>query len=269
MKASHGYFLDDINSFDYAYFNISPREARSMDPQQKLLLHNMKKALEDAGYVRDSTPSFQRQTFGCYVGVATGDYDLNLRQDIDVYYSTGTLRAFLSGKISHALELSGPSVVVDTACSSSLVAIHQACQALQVGECTSAIAGGVNTISSPDMYLGLDRAHFLSPTGGCKTFDIDADGYGRGEGCTLFVLKPLHAALEENDHIHAVIRGSAINQSGMASSITHPHRQTQAKLYQNVLARASLHMDSIDFIEAHGTGTQVCDFFTYERSRLE
>jgi len=151
MTAKHGNFLENPFEFDNAFFNISPREAKSMDPQQRLLLHGAAEALENAGYAPDSTPSFRRESFGVFVGVATGDYVDNLRTSPDVYYSPGTLRAFLSGKISYAFGFKGPSVVVDTACSSSMVAVYHACRALQNGDCLSAVAGGVNVISSPDV----------------------------------------------------------------------------------------------------------------------
>ncbi|RYO74225.1 hypothetical protein DL763_010640 [Monosporascus cannonballus] len=256
----YGNFLQDPYEFDPAYFNVSPREAKSMDPQQRLLLQASLDALEDAGYVPDSTPSFQRDTFGVYVGVATGDYVDNLRDEIDVYYSPGTLRAFLAGRISYAHQFHGPSMVFDTACSSSLVAIHNACVAISSGQCTAALAGGVNTITSPDMYLGLARAHFLSSTGQCKPFDAAADGYCRGEGCGLIVLKKLSQAIEEGDHIYGVIRGTSLNQCGTAKSITHPDAGTQSALFKQVLRSSKTSPESISVIEAHGTGTQAGDY---------
>ncbi|KAI1275968.1 ketoacyl-synt-domain-containing protein [Xylaria sp. FL0933] len=257
--APHGNFLWDIFDFDPAFFNISPREAKSIDPQQRLLLRAALEALDDAGYSPDATPTFQRDTFGVYIGVATGDYVDNLRNDIDVYYSPGTLRAFLSGRISYVFGFQGPSVVVDTACSSSTVALHQACRAIQAGDCTAALAGGVNSISSPYMYAGLSRGHFLSPTGQCKPFDAGADGYCRSEGCGLVVLKKLSHALAENDEIYGVIRGIGINQSGTAISITHPDQEIQASLFRRTLNVAKISPESINLIEAHGTGTQAGD----------
>ncbi|KAK3695799.1 beta-ketoacyl synthase [Podospora appendiculata] len=259
MAAKHGAFLDDPFTFDNAFFNISPREAKSMDPQQRVLLHAAQEALEDAGYVEDASPSFQRASIGCFVGLATGDYTDNLRDDIDVFYSPGTLRAFHSGRISYFYRLSGPSMVTDTACSSSTVSIYQACRALQNGDCTAAIAGGVHVITSPDMYLGLDRGHFLSPTGGCKPFDASADGYCRAEGCVLFVLKRLSDAVAEGDRIHGVIRDVVVNQSGNSHSITHPHSQTQIDLLNKLLAQTNVHPGSVGVVEAHGTGTQAGD----------
>ncbi|CAD6924271.1 unnamed protein product [Tilletia laevis] len=259
MHASTGNFIDAPDSFDNAFFNISSREAKSMDPQQRLLLQAAWLALEDAGYVPNVTPSFNPAKMGVYVGVATNDYERNLSDSIDVYYSTGTLRAFLSGRISHALKLSGPSIVLDTACSGSLTAFHLACQAITTGECTSVIAGGVNVISSPEMFVGLDRAHFLSPTGQCKPWDADADGYSRAEGVACFVLKPLHAAIRENDSIYGVIRATGLNQNGNSKSITQPHADTQAVLLRSLLVKSGIDKEQISYVEAHGTGTQTGD----------
>ncbi|KAI0322049.1 beta-ketoacyl synthase [Amylostereum chailletii] len=259
MNAHTGNFIDCPDAFDHKFFKISPREARSMDPQARVLLHTAYEALEDSGYVPGATPSFQPEMFGCYVGVATGDYVQNLRNDVDVYYSTGTLRAFLSGRISYAMRLGGPSVVVDTACSSSLVAIYQACRALMNHDCNAALAGGVNIITSPDMFVGLDRGHFLSPTGQCKAFDASADGYSRSEGCGLFVLKRLDDAVEEHDNILGIIRGVEVNQSGLAHSITHPHPPTQMALFKQILERTGIDAHRVSVVEAHGTGTQAGD----------
>ncbi|KAK0615280.1 hypothetical protein B0T17DRAFT_647009 [Bombardia bombarda] len=224
-----GNFLQDPFKFDAAYFNISPREAKSMDPQQRLLLHAAIEALEDAGYAPNSTPTFQKETFGVYVGVATEDYVDNLREEIDMYYSPGTLRAFLSGRISYVLGLSGPSIVIDTACSSSMVALYHACRALQNGDCTAALAGGVNVISSPD-------------------------------GCGLVVVKKLSDAIQEGDYVYGVIRGIGVNQCGTSKSITHPDSDTQAELFKQVLGRSRISPETISAVEAHGTGTQAGDY---------
>ncbi|KAH9041988.1 polyketide beta-ketoacyl-synthase [Lactarius pseudohatsudake] len=267
MKAHTGNFVHDVDKFDHEFFNVSPREARSMDPQIRILLHTAYEALEDSGYVPNASRSFNPETFGCYVGAATGDYVQNLRNNIDVYYSTGTLRAFLSGRISYAMGFGGPSVVVDTACSSSLVAIHQACRALLNGDCNATLAGGVNVITSPDAFIGLDRAHFLSPTGQCKVFDASADGYCRGEGCGLFVLKRLSDAQAENDRILGVIRGVEVNQSGTARSITQPHIPTQVRLFQQLFERSGVDPGRVNVMEAHGTGTQAGDASEIESVR--
>ncbi|KAJ7051783.1 putative polyketide synthase [Mycena amicta] len=259
MKAHTGNFLDNVDEFDNKFFKISPREAKSMDPQQRILLHAAYEALEDAGYVPNATKSFRPESFGTYIGVATADYVQNLKDDVDVYYSTGTLRAFLSGRISFAMQLSGPSMVVDTACSSSNVALYLGARALMNGDCNAALVGGVNTISSPDMFLGLDRGHFLSPTGQCKAFDASADGYSRAEGCGLFVLKRLVDAEAEHDQILGVIRGVEVNQSGIAHSITYPHAGTQAALFRKVLDTSGIDATRVNVVEAHGTGTQAGD----------
>ncbi|KAJ6585673.1 polyketide synthase [Mycena capillaripes] len=259
MKAHTGNFLDNVDEFDHHFFKISPREAKSMDPQQRVLLHTAYEALEDSGYVPNATPTSRPEMFGCYIGVATGDYVQNLQDEIDVYYSTGTLRAFLSGRISFAMQLSGPSIVFDTACSSSNVALYQGARALMNRDCDSALVGGVNIVSSPDMFLGLDRGHFLSPTGQCKAFDASADGYSRSEGCGVFILKRLKDALAENDNILGVIRGIEVNQSGLAHSITYPHAATQAALFRKVLENSGIDPSRVNVVEAHGTGTQAGD----------
>ncbi|KAF8182359.1 putative polyketide synthase [Pholiota molesta] len=267
MNATTGNFVDDVGQFDNKFFNISPREARSMDPQQRILLQVGYEALEDAGYVPHSTPGFDPDTFGCFIGAATHDYVHNLRNDIDLYYSTGTLAAFLSGRLSYCLGLSGPSMVVDTACSSSMVAIHQAVRALMNKDCHAALAGGVNVISSPDMFIGLDKGHFLAASGQCKSFDALADGYSRAEGCGTFVLKRLADAVAENDRILGVIRGVEVNQSGNAHSITHPHIPTQEALFRKLLSFSDVDSNSISLVEAHGTGTQAGDTSEMESIR--
>ncbi|KAK7026520.1 hypothetical protein VNI00_015600 [Paramarasmius palmivorus] len=260
MKAHTGNFIDGAGEFDNAFFKISPREAKSMDPQQRILLQTAYEALEDSGYVPNISPSFAPETFGCYVGATAHDYVHNLRNDIDVYYSTGTLNAFLCGRISYVMQLSGPSMVVDTACSSSSVAFYQACRALANRDCNAALAGGINIISSPDLFLGLDRAHFLSPTGQCQAFDASADGYSRSEGCGMFVLKRLSDAVAEHDNILGVIRGIEVNQSGRASSITHPHSDTQSQLFKTLLEKSGVTDPlRVSVVEAHGTGTQAGD----------
>ncbi|KAF9219881.1 putative polyketide synthase [Gyrodon lividus] len=259
MNVKTGNFMSNFAHFDHKFFNVSPREARSMDPQQRVLLHAAYEALENAGYIPDATPSFRRETFGCYIGAATHDYADNLRNDIDIHYTTGTLKAFLSGRISYFMQFGGPSIVVDTACSSSIVAIYQACRALMNKDCNAALAGGVNIMSSLDMFIGLERGHFLNTSGQCKAFDASADGYSRGEGCCIFVLKRLCDAIAENDNIIGVIRGVEVNQSGLASSITHPHSPTQGDLLSKLLRSSAIQASRISVVEAHGTGTQAGD----------
>ncbi|KAF9025638.1 hypothetical protein BDZ89DRAFT_1161644 [Hymenopellis radicata] len=253
MKAHSGNFIDNADEFDNKFFKISPREAKSMDPRQRILLHTAYEALEDAGYVPNATESFNPDTFGCYIGATGNDYVHNLRKDIDVYYVTGNVNAFLSGRLSYVFQLGGPCLVIDTACSSSAVAVYQGARALMNRDCNAALVGGVN------MFLGLDRGHFLSPTGQCKSFDESADCYSRSEGCGLFVMKRLSDALAEQDHIWGVIRAVDVNHNALATSITHPHVPTQIKLLQTVLENAAIHPGRVNVVEAHGTGTRAGD----------
>ncbi|EIW74583.1 ketoacyl-synt-domain-containing protein [Coniophora puteana RWD-64-598 SS2] len=264
LQARTGNFLDNPGAFDARFFGISPREAQSMDPQQRLLLHAAYEALESAGCPPSTDPAggkkaFDGAAFGCFIGAATHDHAANMRDNVDLHYVTGTLGAFLSGRISHVLGLEGPSMVVDTACSSSLVAIHQACRALQFGDCDAALAGGVNVISSPELQLGLDRGHFLSHSGQCMPFDASASGYSRSEGCIVFVLKRLPDATSNRDNILGVIRAVAVGQGSSSHAIVHPNSQAQASLLTRVLAAAGLNADGVDVVEAHGTGTQAGD----------
>ncbi|KAF5309598.1 hypothetical protein D9611_013960 [Ephemerocybe angulata] len=259
LNLDTGNFLDDADMFDNELFKISPREARTMDPQQRLLLHVAYEALEDAGYIPHSSPSADPDHFGVYIGAATSDYAQNARDDIDIHYVSGTISAFLSGRISYALSLGGPSTVFDTACSSSSVAIHAAVRALQAGDCAMALAGGVNVMTNPDLFIGLDVAHFLSRTGQSRPFDADADGYSRGEGCALFVLKRMDDAVLDNDRILGVIRGVEVNQSYGNSSITRTHSPTQAALLRRLLQKNGIRGEEIDLVEAHAAGTKQGD----------
>ncbi|KKY24989.1 putative polyketide synthase [Phaeomoniella chlamydospora] len=221
---------------------------------QSFLLSSTRNDIEDSNVILDITNGTVDESVSSHEdGFAVVGMSVNFPS------MPSTLRAFLSGKISYAFGFEGPSIVVDTACSSSLVAVSQACQSLARGDCSTALAGGVNAITSPDMYLGLSRAHFLSDRGQCKTFDANADGYCRAEGCGLFVIKRLADAVNENDRIYGVIKAVEINQCGNASSITNPHSQTQEKLFEKLLSRTGFSPGSIDVIEAHGTGTQAGD----------
>ncbi|KAH6888801.1 polyketide synthase [Coprinopsis sp. MPI-PUGE-AT-0042] len=250
---------DPVDCFDNELFRISPREAKSMDPQQRLLLHVAFEALQDAGYVPGATPSFEAASFGVFVGAATHDYVHNLQNDVDSYYSTGTLSAFLSGRISYAFSFGGPSVVTNTACSSSCVALHQAVRSLLNEDCRTALAGGVNVITSPEMHTGLDAARFLTQNHDSSPFDANPSGYSRAEGCVLFVLKRAKDALNENDRILGIIRGAELNQSGQASSITRTHAPAQADLLRKLLRKAGVQPKEIRVVECHAAGTRVGD----------
>ncbi|KUL81855.1 hypothetical protein ZTR_09738 [Talaromyces verruculosus] len=262
-----GNFLANPNVFDHRFFGISAREAEAMDPQQRLLLQVAYEAMESAGYCGLKKAELPTD-IGCYVGVGSDDYTANVGSvNSNAFSATGTLQAFNSGRISHFFGWSGPSIVVDTACSSAAVAIHMACKALEGKECSIAVAGGVNVMTSPKVTQNLAAASFLSPTGGSKAFDRDADGYCRGEGAGLVVLRPLAEALRNGDPILAVIGGSAVNQGSNCSPITVPHSQSQVSLYHKAMAAAGISAEDITYVEAHGTGTQVGDPIEFDSLR--
>lgn len=219
-----GAFLDDVAGFDAAFFGVSPREASEMDPQQRLFLEVGWEALENAGQAADRLTG---SNTGVFVAVTGSDYTQSMFQryqpsQLDAYSLTGVASTFTAGRLSYWLGLHGPSMSVDTACSSSLVAVHLACQSLRAGDCSLALAGGVNLLLAPEMFVVLSKAGMMAPDGRCKTFDASADGYARGEGCGVVVLKPLSAAQADGDRVLAVIRGSAVNQDGRSSGITVP-----------------------------------------------
>ena len=255
----YGNFIDQADKFDHAFFRTNPKEALNMDPQQRVLLELAYQAMDSSGYLG----SHRREAgdpVGCFIGASFAEYlDNTNAHPPTAYTSTGTIRAFLCGKISYYFGWSGPSEVLDTACSSSLVAINRACKAVQTGECTMALAGGVNIMAGINNFLDLAKAGFLSPTGQCKPFDQAADGYCRSEGGGLVVLKLLNQALADGDQILGVIPGIATNQGGLSSSITIPHSPAQKKLYQTVLRQAGMKPDQVSYVEAHGTGTQAGD----------
>ena len=246
-------FLENVEEFDHRFFKISPREAASMDPQQRISLQVAYEAIVSSGYF-DEFPL--RKSVGCYLGIGSVDYHDNVASHPPTAFSAlGTLRAYISGRISHYFGWTGPSVTYDTACSSSAVAIHSACQAIRSGECSMALAGGVNVISSPLLHQNLSKAGFLSPSGPCKPFDADADGYCRGEGIGLLVLKKLVSAIADRDSIVGVIAGSAVSQSDNSSPIMVPQSRSQSDLYRTVASTAAIDPSAVGYVEAHGTGT--------------
>ena len=255
----YGNFIDGADCFDNAFFGVNPREAISMDPQQRVLLETAVQAMESSGYLR----SHRREAgdpVGCFIGASFVEYlDNTCANPPNAYTSTGTIRAFLCGKVSYHFGWTGPSEVLDTACSSSLVAIHRACKAIQTDECPMALAGGVNILAGINNFMDLGKAGFLSPTGQCKPFDSAADGYCRGEGAGLVVLKRLSQAIEDHDHVLAVIPGAATNQGGLSPSITVPSSPAQTSLYHDILRQAGMKPAQVSYVEAHGTGTPVGD----------
>src|ERR1700735_4552482 len=225
-------FVDDVTGFDAPFFGMSAREVRLMDPQHRILLETAWRAVEHSG---TAPTDLANTNTGVFVGLATHDYlgmasgDLTF-PEIEAYMAIGTSNAAAAGRISFRLGLQGPSLAVDTACSSSLVAIHQACQALRLGECDLALAGGANVLLTPATMITLSSAHMPAPDGRCKTFDAAADGYARGEGCGVIVIKRLEDAICDGDRIRAVIRGSAINQDGASGGLTVPNGVAQQQV---------------------------------------
>ena len=258
MFTRHGGFLDGVDRFDAELFGIAPREAQTMDPQQRLLLETCWHALEDAGIAPDSLAG---STAGVFVGLCNNDYGRMLfaqRETIDTYVATGNAGSVAAGRLSYFLGARGPNVTVDTACSSSLVALHLAVQSLRAGECALALAGGVNLILSPEMNISFSRGRMMARDGRCKTFDAAADGYVRGEGCGLVVLKRLRDCTSA-DRVLAIVRGTAINQDGRSSGLTAPNGPAQEAVVRAALAAAQVHPAQIGYVETHGTGTPLGD----------
>ncbi|MER5792273.1 amino acid adenylation domain-containing protein [Streptomyces sp. NPDC001980] len=256
-----GGFLDEVDRFDAGFFGISPREAAALDPQQRMFLEVAWEALEHAGQAPDRLSG---SPTGVYLGVTTYDYTQNQMQhvvpdELEMYCTTSNASTFAAGRLSYWLGLSGPSLSVDTACSSSLVAVHLACQSLRSGETSMALAGGVNVLLSPEWFLLMTQAGMLAEDGRCKTFDASADGYGRGEGCGVLVLKRLSDALADNDRIEGLILGSAVNQDGRSSGITVPNPAAQTDVIRAALRAARVDGSRVGYIEAHGTGTPLGD----------
>ena len=254
-----GGFIDDVDKFDPQFFGITPREAQSIDPQQRLFLEVSWSALENAG-VADR--SLAGSNTGVFVGISSSDYSqLRLRYgaDIDAYLGTGNAHSIAANRLSYLLDLKGPSMAVDTACSSSLVAVHLASQSLKTGECDRAIVGGVNLMLSPELTQTFKLAGMMAEDGRCKTFDADADGYVRGEGCGVVILKRLSDARRSGDRIMAVIKGSAIVQDGRSNGLTAPNGLSQQAVIRQALANANISPDLVSYVESHGTGTSLGD----------
>jgi len=254
-----GGFVDGIDLFDPEFFGISAQEAAVMDPQHRLFLEVAWEALESSGITLDQIGGTDT---GVFVGISSNDYGrLDYSDDAlaSPYDGTGNALSIAANRLSYLWDLRGPSVAIDTACSSSLVAVHMACQSLRSGECSAAIAGGVNLLLSPELTLTFSRAGMMSPAGRCRSFDDDADGYVRGEGAAAVMLKPLSCALRDGDHIHAVIQGTAINQDGRSNGLTAPNGLAQEKVIRTALQRAGVEPETVDYIEAHGSGTPLGD----------
>ena len=259
-RASFGAFLDDVKGFDAGFFGISPREALALDPQQRLLLEVAWEALEHAAI---DPRSLAGSLTGVFVGISNADYATRLsvqeRLAVGGYMATGNMAATAAGRLSFVLGLQGPALAIDTACSSSLAAVHLAVQSLRRGESDVALAGGVNLLINPETTIFLSHALALSPSGRSAAFDAGADGYVRGEGCGMVVLKRLADALADGDSVFAVVRGSALNHDGRTSGLTVPNGTSQQAVVRAALADAACEPGDVAYIEAHGTGTSLGD----------
>lgn len=260
MATRWGGFLEQIDQFDARFFGIAPREAVSLDPQQRILMEVVWEAIEHSGLPPDRLIGSRT---GVFVGICTGDYYQRVLQgnpdNFDAYLVSGSAPSMAAGRISYLLGLQGPSFVLDTACSSSLVAVHVACQSLKSGECDMVLAGGVSLILNPEPTIGLSKAGMLSPDGRCRSFDADANGFVRGEGCGVIVLKRLSDAEANGDNILAIIRGSAVNQDGRSSGITVPNGPAQEALIRQALEKSRVKPADVDYVETHGTATKLGD----------
>ncbi|RMZ83617.1 hypothetical protein DV738_g925, partial [Chaetothyriales sp. CBS 135597] len=257
----YGCFIDQPGLFDAPFFNMSPREAQTIDPQMRLTLVTAFEALERAGYVSNRTASTLLERIGTYYGQAADDYrEVNQGQEVGTYYIPGGCRAFGPGRVNYFFKFAGPSYSIDTACSSGLAAIELACQALWNGDVDTAVAGGVNVLTNPDGFTGLGAGHFLTKGhNACKTWDVSADGYCRADGIGSVVIKRLEDAEADNDNILGVVLAAGTNHSAQAVSITHPHAGHQAFLSRQVLRQAGVDPLDVSYIELHGTGTQAGD----------
>ncbi|MFJ9343566.1 SDR family oxidoreductase [Streptomyces sp. NPDC101733] len=260
IHTTGGGFLDRIDGFDASFFNISPKEAQYMDPQQRMLLETAWQALEHANI--DPTP-LRRGNGSVYIGASSIDYALELDslpyEALDGSLASGITMFPLAGRLSYFLGWRGPSMSIDTACSSSLVALHLAVQALRGGETDLALCGGVNALHHPRIPVMFSNAQMLAPDGQCKTFDESADGYARAEGCGVIVLKRLSDAVRDGDRVLALVRGTAVGQDGDSAGLTVPNGPAQEKTIRTALAAAHLEPADIQYVEAHGTGTPLGD----------
>ena len=258
-KSTWGGFIEDVDKFDPQFFGITPRETQRIDPQQRLLLEVSWEALENAAIAPESLVG---TSTGVFIGVSSSDYSqlrFHYGMGVDAYTGTGNAHSIAANRLSYILDLSGPSLAVDTACSSSLVAVHLASQSLKNGECDRAIVGGVNLMLSPELTETFSLAGMMAADGRCKTFDANADGYVRGEGCGVVILKRLDNAISDGDNILAVIKGSAINQDGRSNGLTAPNGLSQQQVIRQALGNAGVNPEEISYIESHGTGTSLGD----------
>ncbi|PKM51734.1 MAG: hypothetical protein CVV02_05585 [Firmicutes bacterium HGW-Firmicutes-7] len=253
-----GAFLDHVDKFDPLFFNISPKEAKIMDPQERIFLQCAWHTFEDAGYSRTNV---EGTSIGVFAGVTWGEYQLyGVEETLKGRpISTSSIYASVANRVSYIFNLHGPSIAVDTMCASSLTALHMACESIRTGECSMALAGGVNVSVHPNKYLYLSQGRFASSNGRCKAFGVGGDGYVPGEGVGAVLVKSLKQAELDSDHIYAVIKGTSINHGGKTNGYTVPSPNAQAELVVKALKKAKINPRSISYMEAHGTGTALGD----------
>ncbi|WP_441286885.1 SDR family NAD(P)-dependent oxidoreductase [Sorangium sp. KYC3313] len=251
-----GGFIDELASFDPQFFGISPKEAELMDPQHRLLMEHVWSAMEDAGY---SAKALSGTRTGVFLAIGPGSYRQPASQPIEAYSATGAVPSMAPNRISFFLNLRGPSEPVETACSSALIAVHRAVQAIDAGVCDQAFVGAVNVMYSPELHICFSKAGMLSVDGRCKTFSRRADGYVRGEGVGVMLLKRLRQAQADRDAIYGVIRGTNVNHGGRAASLTAPNASAQAELLFDAYSRAGVDVRAVTYVETHGTGTPLGD----------
>ena len=259
MSTLWGGFIESVDEFDPTFFGISPREAERMDPQHRLSLEMAWEALENAGIAPSRLSSTQT---GVFLGIGSYDYGALLFQhnsENNAYNGIGTTLSLAASRISYLLNLQGPSLALETACSSSLVSVHYACHSLRSKESDLCLAGGVSLMLTPQQTIAYSHAGMMSPDGRCKTFDASANGYVRGEGCGVIVLKRLSDAIADKDRILAVIKGSAVNQDGLSNGITAPNGFAQQAVILKATENAGIKPADISYVEAHGTGTSLGD----------
>ncbi|MCP5007815.1 MAG: polyketide synthase, partial [Planctomycetes bacterium] len=256
-----GGFIDQFAEFDPLFFNITPREAMNMDPQERLFLQVSWKALEDAGYTRTVLKQMYDRRVGVFAGITKTGFDLygpelwNQGEKIFPHTSFSSV----ANRVSYFLDVNGPSMPIDTMCSSSLIALHEACEHIRRGECDLALAGGVNLYLHPSNYIGLCASQMLSHDGLCRSFGEGGTGFVPGEGAGVVLLKPLYAAIRDQDLIHAVIRATDVNHGGKTNGYTVPNPRAQGELIRSTLNKAGISARKISYIEAHGTGTELGD----------
>lgn len=257
-RSKWGGFIDDVDKFDPLFFNLSPKEAEFMDPQERLFVETAWHSFEDAGYTREQ---LSQKTVGVFAGVMYGEYQLYGAEETAKgnTLALSSSYAAIANRVSYLFNLHGPSITIDTMCSSSLTSIHLACESIKRGECNVAIAGGVNVSIHPNKYLILGQCNFASSDGRCRSFGKDGDGYVPGEGVGAVVLKSLKDAKKDHDRIYAVIKGSFINHGGKTNGYTVPNPKAQAIVISETLRRARVNPRTISYLEAHGTGTSLGD----------